>query len=431
MYQTAKLISDEMGNVAILGAGMATGGGALAQADTVQVSLEGGEVKGNIFAGGVATLGGKAEVTESALVQVNGAKVAGDIYGGGLSGSPDNEAFDASYKSPTSTVKATTIALLKGELEGNVYLGGKAFSKSAKVGVESGELVLAKDFVFKGETIDGSGADKSSLTILDGYDFQPVDETPQTRDAKSVVITGFDDLNSTGAVTGASYDFGDKENTTVNGIFDFETVVNGSGKTMTIESGAVAVKGAYDNAFDVDQGVLALGSDATTTAAIDAMGLYQSDAALYLSGTVNLTDKHITIGKTDAADGVTIGSNGMLIVDASVTGNEEEGKTIVTEVTGKVNGEDGSALHFVNVADQGLVKVETTIDQKNWTVDNVLFEVKKGDDNTYSFDVVTDAGKLDDLGLGGFDGNALGEISKQRMRLPKRSRISLIRRTAP
>lgn len=414
VYQTAKLISDEMGNVAILGAGMATGGGALAQADTVQVSLEGGEVKGNIFAGGVATLGGKAEVTESALVQVNGAKVAGDIYGGGLSGSPDNEAFDASYKSPTSTVKATTIALLKGELEGNVYLGGKAFSKSAKVGVESGELVLAKDFVFKGETIDGSGADKSSLTILDGYDFQPVDETPQTRDAKSVVITGFDDLNSTGAVTGASYDFGDKENTTVNGIFDFETVVNGSGKTMTIESGAVAVKGAYDNAFDVDQGVLALGSDATTTAAIDAMGLYQSDAALYLSGTVNLTDKHITIGKTDAADGVTIGSNGMLIVDASVTGNEEEGKTIVTEVTGKVNGEDGSALHFVNVADQGLVKVETTIDQKNWTVDNVLFEVKKGDDNTYSFDVVTDAGKLDDLGLGGFDGNALGEISKQK-----------------
>lgn len=56
-------------------------------------------------------------------------------------------------------------------------------------------------------------------------------------------------------------------------------------------------------------------------------------------------------------------------------------------------------MHFVNVADQGLVKVETTIDPNNWTVDNVLFEVKKGDNNTYSFDVVTDAGKLDDLGL--------------------------------
>lgn len=411
-YQTAKLIGDEMGNVAILGAGMATGGGALAQAEKVQISLDGGEVKGNIFAGGAATLGGKAEVTGSALVQVNGAKVAGDIYGGGLSGSPDNEAFDASYKSPTSTVKETTIALLTGELEGNVYLGGKAFSESAKVGVESGELVLAKDFVFKGKTIDGSGADKSSLTILDGYDFQPVAETLQTRDAKSVVITGFDDLNSTGTVTGASYDFGGKD-TTVNGIFDFESVTNGSGKTMTIESGAVAVKGTYDNAFAVEQGVLALGSDATTSAAVDAMDLYPGDAGLYLSGTVDLTNKYITVGKTEAKDGVTIGSNGMLIVDATVTGNEEAGKTVVTEVTGKVNGEDGSALHFVNVADQGLVKVETTIDQKNWTVDNVLFEIKKGEDNTYSFDVVTDAGKLDELGLSGFDGNALSEISKQ------------------
>lgn len=420
-YQTAKLIGDEMGNVAILGAGMATGGGALAQAETVQIYLEGGEVKGNIFAGGAATLGGKAEVTGSALVQVNGAKVTGDIYGGGLSGSPDNEAFDASYKSPTSTVKATTIALLKGELEGNVYLGGKAFSESAKVGVESGELVLAKDFVFKGETIDGSGADKATLTIVDGYDFQPVEaETPQTRAAaaQSVIISGFDNLNSAGTVTGASYDFGDKKNTTVNGIFDFESITKGSGeenvvKTMTIESGAVAVKGTYDNAFAVEQGVLALGSDATTTAAIDAMSLYPGDAALYLSGTVDLKEKHITIGKTEAADGVTIGSNGMLIVDAAVKGAEEEGQKATT-VEGTVNGEDGSALHFVNVADQGLVKVETTIDQKNWTVDNVLFEITKGENDTYSFDVVTDAGKLDGLGLGGFDGSALGEISKQK-----------------
>ena len=381
---------------------------------TTVVGEENDAKRGNVFGGGFAVAGAGAYVGES-NIQVSGATINGDIYGGGIA--VGGKYTDPLYNNAASEVGTSNIILASGTLNGDLHVGGLTYepdgASAAKSTVKTANVTLAKDFVFKGKTIDGSGADKSSLTILDGYDFQPVDETPQTRDAKSVVITGFDDLNSTGAVTGASYDFGGKDNTTVNGVFDFESVVNGADKTMTIESGAVAVKGTYDNAFDVDQGVLALGSDATTTAAIDAMGLYAGDAALYLSGTVDLTNKHITIGKTDAADGVTIGSNGMLIVDASVTGNEEEGKTIVTEVTGKVNGEDGSALHFVNVADQGLVKVETTIDPNNWTVDNVLFEVKKGDNNTYSFDVVTDAGKLDDLGLSGFDGNALGAISKQ------------------
>lgn len=380
---------------------------------TTVVGEENDAKRGNVFGGGLAVAGAGAYVGES-NIQVSGATINGDIYGGGIA--VGGKYTDPLYNNAASEVGTSNIILASGTLNGDLHVGGLTYepdgASSATSTVKTAAVTLAKDFVFKGETIDGSGADKSSLTILDGYDFQPVAETLQTRNAKSVVITGFDDLNSTGTVTGASYDFGGKD-TTVNGIFDFESVANGSGKTMTIESGAVAVKGTYDNAFAVEQGVLALGSDATTSAAVDAMDLYPGDAGLYLSGTVDLTNKYITVGKTEAENGVTIGSNGMLIVDATVTGNEEAGKTVVTAVTGKVNGEDGSALHFVNVADQGLVKVETTIDQKNWTVDNVLFEIKKGEDNTYSFDVVTDAGKLDELGLSGFDGNALGAISKQ------------------
>ena len=326
VYQTAKLMSDEMGNVAILGGGMATGGQALAQADKVNILLDGGEVKGNIFAGGAATLGAKAEVKQS-LVQVNGTKITGDIYGGGLSGSINNETFDDDYKTPSSTVKATTIALLKGELIGNAYLGGKTFADSAKVAVEEGEVILAKDFAFKGETIDGSGAQKSSLTVVGGYDFDPVESTENTTSraaatAKPVTIVGFDDIKSDATVAGAIYDFGNKETTTVNGIFDFDSIANGSGNTMTLESGAVSVKGSAQNAFDVNKGVLALGTDANTADAIESMGLYEGDAALYFSGTVDLTNAQITIGETQKG-GVAIGSNGMLIVDASVSKGDD------------------------------------------------------------------------------------------------------------
>ena len=416
VYQTAKLMSDEMGNVAILGGGMATGGQALAQADKVNILLDGGEVKGNIFAGGAATLGAKAEVKQS-LVQVNGTKITGDIYGGGLSGSINNETFDDDYKTPSSTVKATTIALLKGELIGNAYLGGKTFADSAKVAVEEGEVILAKDFAFKGETIDGSGAQKSSLTVVGGYDFDPVESTENTTSraaatAKPVTIVGFDDIKSDATVAGAIYDFGNKETTTVNGIFDFDSIANGSGNTMTLESGAVSVKGSAQNAFDVNKGVLALGTDANTADAIESMGLYEGDAALYFSGTVDLTNAQITVGETQKG-GVAIGSNGMLIVDASVSKGDDT-KNPVTTVTGqKVTSEEGAKLHFVNVADQGLVKVDTDIAAKDWTVDNVLFEVTEGADNTYSFTVVTDAGKLGELGLDGLNGDALADISRQ------------------
>ena len=88
----------------------------------MKLLLNGGKVNDNVFAGGLATLGGKATV-EKALVQVNGAEVTGNMYGG-VAGSYQNEAFYADYKTASSNVKETTISLINGSLNGDVYAGG-------------------------------------------------------------------------------------------------------------------------------------------------------------------------------------------------------------------------------------------------------------------------------------------------------------------
>ena len=46
------------------------------------------------------------------------------MYGGGVAGGYQNEAFDAGYKTASSNVKETTISLINGSLNGDVYAGG-------------------------------------------------------------------------------------------------------------------------------------------------------------------------------------------------------------------------------------------------------------------------------------------------------------------
>lgn len=394
VYQTAKLV--EYADAAILGGGMATGGGALAQVNDVRIQLAGGVVTGNVVAGGAATLGGESKV-DSAAVVVVGSVVNGDIYGGGLAGSPDNDTFDSSYRDAQSTVEKTTIALASGELNGNVYLGGLVYDGnsdkvSSKVG--EGSVVVSRDFVFNGGEIDGSGADKSAFTAVGGYEFKPVGDQNAP-----VILAGFDKLVSDAAVTGAVYDFAGR-NTSVEGFFEFEGLENAADRTLTIEGGAVVVKSAASEAaFNVDKGVLGLGSNAAMDGAVKGFSMYPSDAALYLSGEVDLTNAAITVGETEGTSGVVVGSNGSLIVASG------------SNVAGVVAGEGESSLHFVNVVDGGTVHLDTSID--NVTVDNVIFEANEDVDNNYSFVLVSDEGKLADLGLDGFDLDSLVRISKQ------------------
>ena len=419
VHQVAKTLGKDGANVAILGGGVASGAGAESTIQNVKLLLNGGKVNDNVFAGGLATLGGKATV-EKALVQVNGAEVTGNIYGGGVAGSYQNEAFDADYKKASSNVKETTISLVKGSLNGNVYAGGLNIEKStsSKSTVDTAVVEIGSDFKFlkADAVIDGSGAENATLNFVNGYDFSKVaaaaevalldaDQTAQ----KKIIIRSFDKLDSGDLVTGANYDMGGKSNVVVTGNYEFGEILNvADTKMMTVkEGGALAVQSAAapTNKFVVEEGVLALGTTARTSDARDGLGKYNEKAGLYLSGQVSLANASINVGETKAKNGVNIGSNGKLIVDASVDDGQEG--NLSTDVTGKITGEKGSTIHYVHVADKGVVKVEhegfTTV-----TVDNLLYKVVKveNEDNKYTFKIATGS-ELAGTGLEHFDGAAL------------------------
>lgn len=394
VYQTAKLV--EHADAAVLGGGMATGGGALASVKDVSIQLTGGVVNGNVVAGGAATLGGESKV-DSAAVLVAGSEVNGDIYGGGIAGSPDNDSFDSSYQGAASTVGKTAITLASGELNGNVYLGGLVYEgNSAEVSskVVEGSVVLGRDFVFNGSEINGSGADKSAFTAVGGCEFKS-----EGSSAAPVRLVGFDRLESDAAVTGAVYDFAGKD-AAVEGFFEFEGLEHASGRTLTLEGGALVAKAGFAGAtFDVDAGLIGFGSEATLEGAQHELSRYPIGASLYIAGEADLTGSTILVGTTEADAGAVIGTDASLIVKSG------------SNVTGAVAGEGESSLHFVNVADGGSVHLDTNIE--DITVDNVIFEVKEDADNNYSFVLVNDEGRLTDLGLDGFDLDSLLKISRQ------------------
>ena len=210
-------------------------------------------------------------------------------------------------------------------------------------------------------------------------------------------------------VTGANYDMGDKTSVEVTGNYEFGEILNGAAtKTMTVkEGGALAVQSAQAlaNNFVVEEGVLALGTTARTADARDALGKYDEKAGLYLSGTVDLASAKINVGNVaaDVTTNVNLGSNGTLIVDATAPHED----AAATTVTGTINAVEGSTLHYVNVADQGIVTVDVDGKVKT-TVDNLLFKVVEVGDgqNKFTFERATGS-DLAGTGLGGFDGDAL------------------------
>ena len=412
VHQVAKTLGKDGANVAILGGGVASGAGAESSTKDVKLLLNGGKVNDNVFAGGLATLGGKATV-EKALVQVNGAEVTGNMYGGGVAGSYQNEAFDADYQTASSNVKETTISLINGSLNGDVYAGGFNIkdSTSSKSTVDTAVIEIGSDFKFlkADAVIDGSGAESATLNFVNGYDFSKAEasEVALLDLSAHIVIKGFDKLDSGDLVTGANYDMGDKTGVEVTGNYEFGEILNGAAtKTMTVkEGGALAVQSAQAlaNNFVVEEGVLALGTTARTADARDALGKYNEKAGLYLSGTVDLASAKINVGNVaaDVTTNVNLGSNGTLIVDATAAHED----AAATTVTGTINAVEGSTLHYVNVADQGIVTVDGKV---KTTVDNLLFKVVEVGDgqNKFTFERATGS-DLAGTGLGGFDGDAL------------------------
>ena len=419
VHQVAKTLGKDGANVAILGGGVASGAGAESSTKDVKLLLNGGKVNDNVFAGGLATLGGKATV-EKALVQVNGAEVTGNMYGGGVAGSYQNEAFDADYKTASSNVKETTISLINGSLNGDVYAGGFNIkdSTSSKSTVDTAVIEIGSDFKFlkADAVIDGSGADSATLNFVNGYDFSKTEasEVALLDGSDRIVIKGFDKLESGDLVTGADYDMGGKTSVKVTGNYEFGEILNATAtQTMTVkEGGALAVQSAQAlaNNFVVEEGVLALGTTARTADARDALGKYNEKAGLYLSGTVDLASAKINVGNVaaDVTTNVNLGSNGTLIVDATAAHEDAP----ATTVTGTINAVEGSTLHYVNVADQGIVTVDVDGKVKT-TVDNLLFKVVEVGDgqNKFTFERATGS-DLAGTGLGGFDGDALVDMAE-------------------
>lgn len=244
---------------------------------------------------------------------------------------------------------------------------------------------------------------------MNGYDFSKAEasEVALLDLPARIVIKGFDKLDSGDLVTGANYDMGDKTGVEVTGNYEFGEILNGAAtKTMTVkEGGALAVQSAQAlaNNFVVEEGVLALGTTARTADARDALGKYNEKAGLYLSGTVDLASAKINVGNVaaDVTTNVNLGSNGTLIVDATAAHED----AAATTVTGTINAVEGSTLHYMNVADQGIVTVEGKV---KTTVDNLLFKVEEVADgqNKFTFERATGS-DLAGTGLGGFDGDAL------------------------
>lgn len=286
----------------------------------------------------------------------------------------------------------------------------KSFPKST---VDTAVIEIGSDFKFlkADAVIDGSGAESATLNFVNGYDFSKAEasEVALLDLPAGIVIKGFDKLDSGDLVTGANYDMGDKTSVEVTGNYEFGEILNGAAtKTMTVkEGGALAVQSAQAlaNNFVVEEGVLALGTTARTADARDALGKYDEKAGLYLSGTVDLASAKINVGNVaaDVTTNVNLGSNGTLIVDATAPHED----AAATTVTGTINAVEGSTLHYVNVADQGIVTVDVDGKVKT-TVDNLLFKVVEVGDgqNKFTFERATGS-DLAGTGLGGFDGDAL------------------------
>jgi len=441
LYLKAGLKAIQDGKAAIVGGGMAAGnsiaiaeGGtakdaAGARVNVANINISGGVIgeekdgmQGNIYGGGIASTGGTTWVGTSNIT-VAGGTIHGDIYGGGLSIGGNYGKDHECYNDALSAVDTANVTLGAGSLKGNVYLGGRVLEDGAttkgvaKATVGAGTLTIYKDFKFlkADAVIDGSGADSATLNFVNGYDFSKAEasEVALLDGSDRIVIKGFDKLESGDLVTGADYDMGGKTSVEVTGNYEFGAISSANdSQTLTVkEGGALAVQStvAPTNKFVVEEGVLALGTTARTADARDALGKYNEKAGLYLSGTVDLASAKINVGNVaaDVTTNVNLGSNGTLIVDATAAHEDAP----ATTVTGTINAVEGSTLHYVNVADQGIVTVDVDVAQggkMTTTVDNLLFKVVEvgSGPNKFTFERAT-ASDLAGTGLGGFDGDAL------------------------
>lgn len=413
----------EKQSAAIVGGGLASGiraenaetGGA--HVGEVNITL-GGEVKvgdsgkANIFGGGIAVNGAHSSVEKVNITVAEQAEINGDIYAGGIAQDGGYQGDPEYYEKSLSTVENAKIRILGGTVNGNIYAGGVVSSAGnsqdqlSEATVGTATIILGDADAFQGQLIDGTGADEANLTFaVSEYAFKD-DQT----------VKGFDTITAGGKVSSLKYDFGDggeaKTSTKVlGGIVEFTSLANASGKELGIgdaeSAGAAAINLADGESLSgltmkVDNGFLALNSDAETAQKAIASAPTQAKASAYVTGAVDLENNKLLVGSDvlEANNGLYVGSSGMLVADAA--GN--------TNVSGSTNFADGSSIHFVNVDEGQTVTIgsegqEATV---GTTVDNVLFKVaQNGNDYTFT---QRNADEMGEVGLGDSDLGFLSDL---------------------
>lgn len=407
----------EKQSAAIVGGGLASGiraenaetGGA--HVGEVNITL-GGEIKvgdsgkANIFGGGIAVNGAQSSVETVSITVADKAEINGDIYAGGIAQDGGYQGDPEYYEKSLSTVENATITILGGTVKGDIYAGGVVSSagntqdKLSESTVGTARIILGDADAFQGQLIDGTGADEANLTFA----------IPEYAFKDGQTVKGFDTITSSGKVTGVDYDFGERTGTkVVGGIVEFKSLTNTNGKTLSVGDaegvGAVAVNPFGDAVsgltLKVDNGFLALNSDAETAQKAIASAPSQAKASAYVTGTVDLSDNKLLVGVDSSnANGLFVGSDGLLVADAAGS----------TNVSGSTSFADGSSIHFVNVANGDTVTIGSIGDAATvgTTVDNVLFKVAQ-DGHDYTF-TQRNAGEMGEVGLGDSDLGFLSDL---------------------
>lgn len=407
----------EKQSAAIVGGGLASGiraenaetGGA--HVGEVNITL-GGEIKvgdsgkANIFGGGIAVNGAQSSVETVSITVADKAEINGDIYAGGIAQDGGYQGDPEYYEKSLSTVENATITILGGTVKGDIYAGGVVSSagntqdKLSESTVGTATIILGDADAFQGQLIDGTGADEANLTFA----------IPEYAFKDGQTVKGFDTITSSGKVTGVDYDFGERTGTkVVGGIVEFKSLTNTNGKTLSVGDaegvGAVAVNPFGDAVsgltLKVDNGFLALNSDAETAQKAIASAPSQAKASAYVTGTVDLSDNKLLVGVDSSnANGLFVGSDGLLVADAAGS----------TNVSGSTSFANGSSIHFVNVANGDTVTIGSIGDAATvgTTVDNVLFKVAQ-DGHDYTF-TQRNAGEMGEVGLGDSDLGFLSDL---------------------
>ena len=374
------VVGSEENRANIYGGGIAANG-AKATVESANILIaENAKVYGDVYAGGIAQDGmyvGDPEyynVSESqvktAKITLVGGELHGNLYAGGLvSAAQDRDTVSSSY------VDSATIILANGNAFKGEKIDGSGVTQSSALEFASDTFDMTGVAVSSFDTIKSTGATVGGL----GYIFGEKEKT---------------------TVTGGSIDFAGilytaGENTLAIGDDQTAGVASVAVKNLEpqIETVSLTRAGSQaDFAFDVNNGLLSLNADSATAQKALATATSQAKAAAYVTGATDLTNIAVLVGNTEATEaGLHLGSDAMLVADAG-------SKT--TEVMGTADTAQGT-IHFVGVAEDGAKVTIAADDETATSVDNMLFKAVKND-NVYTFAQRT-GDELAEVGLGDFD----------------------------